>query len=187
MKGNKMPQSCKLALFGGPAGSGKSTLAKAWSARRERAAHIQLDEIRSLIVVGLADPQKPGDLQAKQFLLSVGASCALAREFINAGYDVAIDDVLSPGRTFDSSWRRYLRGIDWKVVIIHPTLQETLTRSSNRDKRVPDHLVRQHHGATLGWPDRYRVDTTGLTVDGSLALIEEVLQLAPPQRGTWKV
>ena len=50
-------QPARLVLFGGPAGSGKSTLAKAWCATRERSAHIQLDEIRSLILAGYADPQ----------------------------------------------------------------------------------------------------------------------------------
>ena len=160
-----------MVLFGGPAGSGKSTLAKAWCATRERAAHIQLDEIRSLIVGGYANPQLTGDLQAEQFHLSVRACCTLAREFFDAGYDVAIDDVLFPGAAFDASWRRHLAGIDLRVVIIHPTLEETLARSPSRDKKVPDRLIREQHQATFGWPDRCRIDTTGLSVADSLALV----------------
>ena len=160
-----------MVLFGGPAGSGKTTLAKAWCATRKRAAHIQLDEVRSLIVAGYADPQLTGDLQGEQFHLSVRACCALAREFFDAGYDIAIDDVLFPGATFERSWRQHLAGIEWRVVIIHPTLEETLTRSSSRDKKVPAHLIREQHQATFGWPDRYRIDTTGLSVADSLALV----------------
>lgn len=161
----------QVVLFGGPAGSGKSTLAKAWCATRKRAAHIQLDEVRSLIVSGYADPQVTGDLQGEQFHLSVRACCALAREYLDSGYDVAIDDVLFPGMTFDASWRRQLAGIDWRVVIIHPTLEETLERSSSRDENVADSLVREQHQATFGWPEHYRVDTTGLSVADSLALV----------------
>ncbi len=164
-----------MVLFGGPAGSGKSTLAKAWCATRKRAAHIQLDEVRSLIVSGYADPQLTGDLQGEQFHLSVRACCTLASEFFDAGYDVAIDDVLFPGVAFDTSWRRHLAGIDWRVVIIHPTLEETLARSTGRDKKVPDHIVREQHQATFGWPDRYRIDTTGLSVADSLALVVAAL------------
>ena len=132
-----------MVLVGGPAGSGKSTLAKAWCATRARAVHIQLDEIRSLIVAGYADPQVTGDLQSEQFHLSVRACCVLAREYLDSGYDVAIDDVLFPGAAFDTSWRRHLAGIEWRVVIIHPTVEETLARSSNREKKVSERLVRE--------------------------------------------
>ena len=76
---------------------------------------------------------------------------------------------------FDDSWRRYLAGIEWRVAILHPTLEETLARSSSRDKNVPDNLVREQHQATLGWPERCRVDTTGLSVTDSLALVVAML------------
>ena len=160
-----------MVLVGEPAGSGKSTLAKAWCATRARAVHIQLDEIRSLIVAGYADPQVTGDLQGEQFHLSVRACFVLAREYLDSGYDVAIDDVLFPGTAFDTSWRRHLAGIEWRVVIIHPTLEETLARSSNREKKVPERLVREQRQATFGWPERCRINTTGLSVANALALV----------------
>ena len=170
-----MSPPAQLVLFGGPAGSGKSTLARAWCATRRRAVHIQLDEIRGLIVGGYADPQVTGELQREQFLVSVRACCTLAREYMSSGYDVAIDDVLFPGASFDTSWRPNLAGIAWRTVIIHPTLEETLARSSSRDKRVPDRLVREQHQATSGWPERYRVDTTGLSVAEAVTLVSVAL------------
>ena len=103
------------------------------------------------------------------------ACCVLAREFYDSGYDVAIDDVLFPGAAFDASRRHHLVGIEWRVVIIHPTLEETLARSSTRDKKVPDRLVREQHQATFGWPERYRVDTTGLSVADAPALVVATL------------
>ncbi len=163
-----------LVLFGGPAGAGKSTLARAWCATRLRAVHIELDKVRSLIVSGLADPRLPGQTQAEQFRVSVRASCALAKEFLEADYDVAIDDVLFPD-SFENSWRPNLQGTDWKVVIVQPSLAEALRRGAAREKSVPEHLVRQQYEATLGWPDECRVDTTGLSVGESLAMIEQVL------------
>ena len=56
-----------MVLFTGPAGAGKSTLTGAWCATRLRAAHIELDKVRHLIVSGLTDPQVPGPLQAEQY------------------------------------------------------------------------------------------------------------------------
>ena len=173
--GDVTPPSERLVLFGGPAGAGKSTLARAWCATRMRSAHIQLDEIRGVIVGGLAEPQSRGNLQSMQFRLSVRACCAVAREFLTSGYDVAIDDVLFPGSAFDASWGRNLAGLAWRVVIIHPTLEETLARASRRDKEVPDSLVREQHRSTYGWPQRYRIDTNGLSVADSLKLVDDVL------------
>src|SRR5438132_6373942 len=66
-----------LVLFGGPAGAGKSTLAAAWCATRQRAVHIELDEVRHLIVAGRADPQQPGELAAEQYDLAVAGCLAL--------------------------------------------------------------------------------------------------------------
>src|SRR6266508_2352305 len=74
-----------LLLLGGPAGAGKSTLARAWSAARCRAAHIELDEVRHLIVAGRADPQQPSSVQSEQYALSVRACVALARTFLEDG------------------------------------------------------------------------------------------------------
>jgi predicted kinase len=68
-----------VVLLGGPAGAGKSTLARAWCATRAQAAHVELEEIRHLIISGRADPQGPGELQAAQYQLGVEATCALAR------------------------------------------------------------------------------------------------------------
>lgn len=71
-----------MVLFGGPAGAGKSVLARAWCATRRQAAHLELDEIRGLIISGLADPQEAGALQEAQYRLSVQAACTLAHAFV---------------------------------------------------------------------------------------------------------
>src|SRR4051794_685616 len=93
-----------VALFGGPAGAGKSTLARLWCATRGRAAHIELDRVRELIVHGLADPQESGPVQEEQYVTAVAATCALARALSQSGYEVAVDDVLEPER-FEHDWR----------------------------------------------------------------------------------
>jgi chloramphenicol 3-O-phosphotransferase len=126
-------------------------------------------------VAGRAEPQQHGQFQAEQYALSVSACVNLARTFLAAGYDVAIDDVLTPD-AFARDWQPLLEGLDWRVVIVLPTLVETLRRSRGRTKRVfEQHTVSQHR-ASEGWPASQRVDTTGLTVSQSLELARACLE-----------
>jgi chloramphenicol 3-O-phosphotransferase len=164
-----------IALFGGPAGGGKSTLARAWCATRRHAVHVELDQVRHLIVSGLADPQEAGDLQEQQYRLSVAATCALARTFAEGGYDVAIDDVLEPD-AFARYWHHELAGLPWKLVVVLPSLEETLARSARRTtKRVSEEQTRVQHTRCAEWPPDNRIDTTGLGLERSLALVVEKL------------
>jgi chloramphenicol 3-O-phosphotransferase len=160
----------RVVLFGGPAGAGKSTLARAWCATRLRAAHVELDEIRNLIVSGLANPQEKSALQAEQYRLSARAACALARAFFDGGCDVAIDDVLEP-EAFDRYWRGQLDGLPWELVVVLPSLAETLSRADGRTKRVQTEHVRNQHARCSEWGKDVRVDTTGLDLDRSLAVL----------------
>ena len=159
-----------LVLFGGPAGAGKSTLAAAWCATRERAVHVQLDDVRNFIVAGLADPQTGEREQVdEQYVTSVDACCSLARAFLADGYDVAIDDVLEPS-AFERVWRPALGDTPWHIVIVLPSLEATLQRSRARRKRVLETITRQQHAGCAEWPANLRLDTTALTVDESLGL-----------------
>jgi chloramphenicol 3-O-phosphotransferase len=163
----------RMVMFTGPAGAGKSTLAGAWCATRPRAVHVELDEVRHLIVSGLADPQEAGPLQAEQYDTSVAACCALVGEFVEAGYDVAVDDAVDP-ETFGKHWSPRLGGIDHSVVVVRPSLEAVLERGTARHKRVRPGLVREQHAAASRWPSRRTIDTTGQSVEASL---EDALRL----------
>lgn len=155
---------------------GKTTLALAWCATRRRAVFVELDAIRELIVAGRVDPQNTSDpAQAQQYVDSVLASWSLARAFLDGGYDVALECVFEPD-DFEKRWASLLEGYDYKLVIIHPTLSETLTRSRSRSKRVMEKHTRAQHAACTGWPPELRVDTTGLTVESSLDRVLRALE-----------
>ena len=166
-----------LVLFGGPAGAGKSTFAAAWCATRERAVHLQLDDVRSLIVSGLADPQSNDGAVGPQYKLSVRACCRLAAVFLEASYDVAIDDVLEPS-AFEEAWRPALGSMAFTAVIVLPSLDETLQRSRNREKHVREDLTRSQYEACEQWPEELRLDTTGLSVRESLVVARDRGMLA---------
>jgi chloramphenicol 3-O-phosphotransferase len=159
-----------VLLLGGPAGAGTSTLAGAWCQTRERAVHLELDAVRSQIVSGLADPQLPGALADEQYDVSVEATCAQARVFAEHGYDVAIDDVFEPD-AFERHWRPRLAGLAWQLVIVLPSLEETLQRSRSRTKRVLEAHTREQHARCGGWDGVAVIDTTGLTVEESVDLL----------------
>jgi predicted kinase len=162
----------QIVLFGGPAGAGKSTLARLWCASRERAVHIELDAVRSLIVAGAADPQEIGSLQSEQYELSVAACCALANVFLEAGYDVAIDDVLEP-EAYERCWLPALGDVEPRTVIVLPELEEVLRRGAARTKQVKPELIQAQHTAIARWPEAVRFDTTGKTAEESLQLLRE--------------
>jgi chloramphenicol 3-O-phosphotransferase len=164
-----------LLLIGGPAAAGKSTLARAWCATRYRAVHLELDTIRAFIIGGAADPQEPGELQTEQYLLSVRACAALAQVFLDAGYDVVLDEVFPPS-VFEATWKPLLTGLDWRLVIVLPSLAEVLRRSRGREKRVREEHSRAQYVACQSWPKQLRIDTTGLPVEQSLALFDAAIR-----------
>ncbi len=159
-----------MLLLAGPAGAGKSTLARAWCRARARAAHVQLDDVRSLVVSGFVDPRDTDHPdQPAQWRASVAASCALVRSFAEDGIDVAVDDVLEPDAV--GAWLAGLDGLDVRLVVVLPPLDVVLARGAARDKHVPEHLVRRQHADCSGW-DRSRViDTVGQSVAESLAAL----------------
>jgi hypothetical protein len=139
--------------------------------------HLELDEIRRLIVSGLANPQRMGELQAAQYELSVTATCALTRAFAEGAYDVAVDDVFEPD-AFHRYWQPRLQGLSWRLVVLLPSVDESVDRSAKREKQVMERHTRTQHERCAEWPAEHAIDTSGLSIDESLALLLE--RLAEP-------
>ena len=59
-------------------------------------------------------------------------------------------------------------------MVVLPDLEEVLRRSRAREKRVLEAHTRAQHAACAAWPPEYRIDTTHLAVDESLALVSQV-------------
>jgi gluconate kinase len=83
-----------LVLTGPPA-AGKSTTGEALARRRERAAYIDVDDVRQFVVAGAQAPWR-GVEGAAQALLGTLNACAMARNFRAAGFDTVIVEVLTP-------------------------------------------------------------------------------------------
>jgi hypothetical protein len=129
---------------------------------------IELDQVRASIVGGYLDPQVPTPEQGRQYEDAVRACCALARSYLADGYDVTIDDALYI-ETYESIWRPALGETAATVLILLPDLSTTLRRAAGRVKDVSDSVVVSQHHAMSRWPSAQRLDTTGQTVEQSLA------------------
>jgi hypothetical protein len=139
---------------------------------------VELDAVRDLIVGGRVDPQVVNDQQAAQYRASARAACALAKSFDLSGLDVAVEEVFEPD-VFRELWEPMLYGTDHRVVIVHPSLDETLKRSKVRSKDVWEEHTRNQHAACAQWPPSVRIDTTGLDTDASLLLADAVIDSQP--------
>ncbi|HEU4760184.1 MAG TPA: AAA family ATPase [Dehalococcoidia bacterium] len=171
-----MTKRGQLLLLTGPAGAGKSAVAEAWCRRRVKALHMQLDDIRLLVVSGYADPQEQGKAQSEQYDLAAVACLLVARHYVEHGYDVVIDDVFPP-QLFQRLWRPRLDGLTWRVVVLQPSLEETLRRGQVRSKRVKQSIVVDQHAAMRLWPQEVIIDTTNLSPEEVVDTIERELGL----------
>ena len=141
-----------LLLSGGPA-AGKSSTALRLVEPLRRAAVIDVDDIRHLVVAGHAAPWdgSEGHLQRR---IGVENACDLARRFLRSGIDVVMSDVLTADTA--ALYRSLIPGI--LIVQLRLPLAEARRRASLRpmyltedefdalhasqsDDLAPDHIL----------------------------------------------
>ncbi len=120
-----------LLLTGGPA-AGKSTTAQQLAVTRPRAAVIDVDDIRQLIVSGHAAPWE-GAAGAWQQRLGVQNACDVARRFLGEGIEVVMADVLTT-RTL-----QLYRSLLPRLLVVR--LRLSLTEAQRRATLRPVHLT----------------------------------------------
>ena len=121
-----------LVLTGGPA-VGKSTTGRLLARRCTRAAFIDVDDIRQLVIAGHAAPWEGAEGLAQQEL-GVLNTCDLAERFHQHGFQVVIADVLTP-RT-EQLYRRHLPGC--VIVRLHTSPEEVRRRAGTRTVYLTD-------------------------------------------------
>jgi predicted kinase len=141
-----------LLLTGGPA-AGKSATSRRLVESLRRAAVIDVDDIRRLVVAGHAAPWEGTEGQRQQ-RIGVENACDLARRFLHEGVDVVLCDVISHETA--ALYRDLLAGV--LIVQLRLPLAEARRRASLR----PLHLTKDEFDALHG------LQTYDMAVDATL-------------------
>ena len=159
-----------LVLTGGPA-VGKSTTASLVGRRCARAAVIDVDDVRQLVVAGAAAHWEGAEGLAQQ-RLGVENACGLARRFHEHGFEVIITDVLTP-----ETLRLYRQHLPRCLIVrLHLAPSEARRRAGTRRVYLTDAEFKDLHGQDRDNPPPadYHLDVTALTIEGQAATVAAI-------------
>jgi predicted kinase len=173
-------------ILGSPA-AGKSTISSALMQRFERGLHIPVDDLRCMVVSGLANVEaEPSAPLLEQIRLARASAASMARLYNAAGFAVVIDDFWHT-QTPDWDYREILEGVH--RILLLPSLEETLRRLYERGKEPAEvkpylevgvrHIhdaVREHPETTAGW---HVIDSSVLDVEQTVERILKLTQIKP--------
>jgi predicted kinase len=165
----------------GPPAVGKSTTSRALAARFPKSIHIPVDDLRNMVVTGLALPAAEwSDELALQVALARNSVSHMALTYRDAGFAVVIDDFWDPNRLAD--YRTLFGHSEVRKIVLFPDQAEAHRRNQ---KRSGDSQARAY--IDQGIRDVYRllgkvvadlagqgwlvVDTTGLSIDQTVDVI----------------
>ena len=178
--------------------AGKTTVALELANRLPApCALIHLDDVRAQIVAGALSvwsPFPPTAAALDQWATAIDICGDAARRYQGRGWSCVID---APGIYLDdnpwppfrhSAWAGALHGIDWTLVVLHPTLEEVERRASVRrgEPAAGDPRLAGMHAAMDAWrghPGAIVVDPTGLDVARSADAILRALDSVPAAGG----
>jgi len=179
-------------VVGGP-GVGKSTTSRALAATFPRSIHVPVDDLRHMVVRGLALPAAEWTPElVRQIALARGAAVRLALDYAAAGFAVILDDFYDPHGL--AEYRELLARPETHGVVLVPSQAEARRRNAARSTGEAgayiDAAIPIAYGflepalerlAAEGW---LVLDTTALDVDGAVAAIVEHARLRPARPDT---
>lgn len=155
-----------LILSGGPA-VGKSTCVRVLAGERDRCAAIDADDVRQLVVSGGRTLWSGRDGE-EQFLLAARNVSALARNFRDADFDVAVADFVTASSL--EIYRRELPGCF--VVHLQISLAGARERATTRPVHLTDHEFELLHDMIATPPPADLViDTERMSIEDQLSEI----------------
>ena len=121
----------QLVILSGPPNAGKSLAAEALCQRYDRMLHIDVGVLRDFLRMGRLRPwdESPAGLRQRELLIA--SACDMARRFLDAGYGVVIDDVVTADDL--PAYREALAGCpaDVHFVVLLPPLAVVIEREQS--------------------------------------------------------
>jgi len=122
----------QLVILSGPPNAGKSSTAEALCQRYDRMLHIEVAVLRDFLRMGRLRPWDESPEGRRQRALLIASACDMARRFLDAGYGVVIDDIVTPDEL--PAYREALAGCRATAhfVVLQPPLDLLLERERAR-------------------------------------------------------
>jgi tRNA uridine 5-carbamoylmethylation protein Kti12 len=122
----------QLVIISGPPNAGKSATAEALCQRYDRMLHINVAVLRDFLRMGRLRPWDESPEGRRQRALLITSACDMARRFLDGGYGVVIDDIVTPDEL--PAYREALAGCHATVhfVVLQPPLDLLLERERAR-------------------------------------------------------
>jgi predicted kinase len=133
----------KIVLIMGPPGAGKTTIARQVAKHFPKSLHIQVDDLRDMMVNGAALPDGGFTEEAdRQFQWVRAAAIYMAKLYAERGVFVVIDDVSVPGH-FQDHYSMLFDHPDVQRILLLPTANNLIERMRKRGNPW-DHVLIEH-------------------------------------------
>ena len=133
-----MQKQPPIFLITGAPGTGKTSVATALMRRFPYGLHIPVDDLREWVVSGIAHPIPTWtDETSRQFQLARQAAAQMARLYVDAGFAVAIDDIIYPDQA-QSIYIDQLQSYTIAKVLLQPAAETASVRNGRRTNKQFD-------------------------------------------------
>ncbi len=165
-----------MVVLTGPAASGKNSVALAVAERVPPLAVVDIDAVRWMVVKPHVAPWE-GEEGRRQHELGVRNGCALARQFVGAGFPALVLDVLT--EEVAAVYRELLHDIGLTIIQLLPAWHVVEARFIDRSRTLPSATLDEAR-LVYQWQTKLqdvdqRIDNTSLSVEEVAALITPMI------------
>jgi len=169
-----------VCILTGPCGAGKSTIAKTLAESTKRGVYIDVDSFRENIVLnGVVSPVSYRGESKKQTDLFTKTASDMATNFLNAGFNVFIDDVLERKQQI-VDYIKYLKPYKPELFLLLPNKKVLARRDKCRtnENQMGARALELHDIFTKRIPEEnwHVLDTSGHSVKDTIKEIRGLLK-----------